>query len=114
MPKARTTAGGIRSCGWLILKFSNDRSVCAPQYLSEATCTSPKASVSVRVDCDCVQIHLSELILGNFEHEHALIKAFCTNHAGALYEREIASVESFVLELKSWRSCSKAATGVSW
>ena len=31
MPKARTTGGGMRSCGWLILKFSNDRSVCAPQ-----------------------------------------------------------------------------------
>jgi hypothetical protein len=28
------------------LKFSNDRSVCAPQYLSPGTCTSPKASVS--------------------------------------------------------------------
>lgn len=39
----------MRSCGWLILKFSNDRSVCAPQYLSAGTCTSPKASVSARV-----------------------------------------------------------------
>ena len=39
----------MRSCGWLILKFSNDRSVCAPQYLSAGTCTSPNASVSARV-----------------------------------------------------------------
>ena len=41
--------GGIRSWGWLILKFSNDRSVCAPQYLSAGTWTSPKASVSALV-----------------------------------------------------------------
>lgn len=32
------------------MKFSSERSVCAPQYLSDSTCTSPKASVSVRVD----------------------------------------------------------------
>ena len=49
MPKARTIGGGMRSCGWLILKFSRDRSVWAPQYLSEATWSSPKASLSVRV-----------------------------------------------------------------
>lgn len=51
MPNARTTGGGIRSCGWLILKFSNDRSVCAPQYLFAGTWMGPKASDSVRVDC---------------------------------------------------------------
>jgi hypothetical protein len=39
----------MRSCGWLILKFSSDRSVWAPQYLSDCTWTSPKASLSVRV-----------------------------------------------------------------
>lgn len=50
MPKARTMGGGMRSCGWLILKFSSDRSVCAPQYLSDGTWISPKASVSVRVE----------------------------------------------------------------
>lgn len=49
MPKALTMGGGMRSCGWLILKFSSERSVCAPQYLSAATCTSPKASVSALV-----------------------------------------------------------------
>jgi hypothetical protein len=27
MPKALTIGGGMRSCGWLILKFSRDRSV---------------------------------------------------------------------------------------
>ena len=48
MPKALTMGGGMRSCGWLILKFSNDRSVCAPQYLSSCTWISPKASLSVR------------------------------------------------------------------
>jgi len=50
MPNARMTGGGIRSRGWLILKFSNDLSVCAPQYLSEGTWILPKASLSVRVD----------------------------------------------------------------
>lgn len=50
IPNARMTGGGIRSCGWLILKFSSDRSVCAPQYLSAGTWISPKASVSVLVE----------------------------------------------------------------
>ena len=85
MPKARTTGGGIRSCGWLILKFSKDRSVCAPQYLSEATCTSPKASVSVRVDCDCVQVRVSSLILGPFVQELNVVDENLTDHAVALY-----------------------------
>lgn len=49
IPKARTMGGGMRSKGWLILKFPRERSVWAPQYLSEATWTSPKASLSVRV-----------------------------------------------------------------
>lgn len=49
MPNARTMGGGMRSCGWLILKFSSDRSVCAPQYLSLGTWIWPKASLSVRV-----------------------------------------------------------------
>jgi hypothetical protein len=39
----------MRSWGWLILKFSSERSVWAPQYLSLGTWTSPKASLSVRV-----------------------------------------------------------------
>jgi len=62
IPKALTMGGGIRSCGWFILKFSNDRSVCAPQYLLEATCTSPKASVSVLVDClnTCISAYSRE------------------------------------------------------
>ena len=34
------------------MKFSNDRSVCAPQYLSEGTWSSPKASLSVLVEAD--------------------------------------------------------------
>lgn len=49
MPKALTMGGGMRSWGWLMRKFSSDRSVCAPQYLSLGTWTSPKASVSVLV-----------------------------------------------------------------
>lgn len=49
IPKALTMGGGMRSWGWLILKFSSERSVCAPQYLSLCTWTSPKASLSVRV-----------------------------------------------------------------
>ena len=39
----------MRSWGWLILKFSSERSVWAPQYLSLGTWSSPKASLSVRV-----------------------------------------------------------------
>ena len=39
----------MRSCGWLILKFSRDLSVWAPQYLSDGTWISPKASDSVLV-----------------------------------------------------------------
>lgn len=39
----------MRSCGWLILKFSRERSVWAPQYLSAGTWISPKASLSVLV-----------------------------------------------------------------
>lgn len=50
IPNARTIGGGIRSCGWLIRKFSKDLSVCAPQYLSDGTWISPKASVSVLVE----------------------------------------------------------------
>lgn len=39
----------MRSWGWLMRKFSRDRSVWAPQYLSAGTWTSPKASLSVLV-----------------------------------------------------------------
>lgn len=39
----------MRSWGWLIRKFSRDRSVWAPQYLSAGTWISPKASLSVLV-----------------------------------------------------------------
>lgn len=39
----------MRSWGWLMRKFSSDRSVWAPQYLSEGTWISPKASLSERV-----------------------------------------------------------------
>lgn len=49
MPKARTMGGGMRSWGWLILKFSSERSVWAPQYLSAGTWISPKASDSALV-----------------------------------------------------------------
>ena len=35
--------------GWLMRKFSRERSVWAPQYLSAGTWTSPKASLSVLV-----------------------------------------------------------------
>jgi hypothetical protein len=49
MPKALMMGGGMRSWGWLMRKFSSDRSVCAPQYLSAGTWISPKASVSARV-----------------------------------------------------------------
>lgn len=50
MPNALTMGGGMRSWGWFILKFSSDRSVCAPQYLSAGTWISPNASLSVRVE----------------------------------------------------------------
>ena len=56
MPNARTMGGGMRSCGWLILKFSNDLSVCAPQYLSLGTWISPKASLSARVEADILAV----------------------------------------------------------
>lgn len=49
MPKALTMGGGMRSWGWLILKFDKDLCVWAPQYLSAGTCTSPNASVSALV-----------------------------------------------------------------
>ena len=49
MPKARTMGGGMRSCGWLMRKFSSERSVWAPQYRSAATWISPKASLSALV-----------------------------------------------------------------
>lgn len=49
MPKARTMGGGMRSWGWLMRKFSSERSVWAPQYLSAGTWISPKASLSVLV-----------------------------------------------------------------
>ncbi len=50
IPKALTMGGGMRSWGWLMRKFSRDRSVWAPQYLSPGTWISPKASLSVRVE----------------------------------------------------------------
>ena len=46
----------MRSCGWLILKFSRDLSVWAPQYLSDGTWISPKASDSVLVSAICVAV----------------------------------------------------------
>lgn len=49
IPNALTMGGGMRSWGWLMRKFSSERSVCAPQYLSPGTWISPKASLSVRV-----------------------------------------------------------------
>jgi hypothetical protein len=49
IPNALIMGGGIRSWGWLIRKFSSERSVCAPQYLSAGTWTSPNASVSALV-----------------------------------------------------------------
>ena len=47
MPSARMIERGIRSSP--ILKFSSERCVCAPQYLSSATSMAPMLSVSVRV-----------------------------------------------------------------
>lgn len=52
MPRALITGGGMRSWGRLMRKFSSERAVWAPQYLSAGTCTSPKASVSVLVLAD--------------------------------------------------------------
>jgi hypothetical protein len=49
IPKALMIGGGMRSWGWLMRKFSRERSVCAPQYLSAGTWISPKASLSVLV-----------------------------------------------------------------
>lgn len=49
IPNALMMGGGIRSWGWLMRKFSRDRSVWAPQYLSPGTWISPKASLSVLV-----------------------------------------------------------------
>jgi len=49
------------------LKFSNDRSVCAPQYLSEGTWSSPKASLSVLVDSDILVDWLKYLADGVVE-----------------------------------------------
>lgn len=49
IPNALMMGGGIRSWGWLMRKFSRDRSVWAPQYLSLGTWISPKASLSVLV-----------------------------------------------------------------
>src|SRR5882762_8757772 len=47
MPNARIISRGITSLP--ILKWSRDRSVCAPQYLSAGTSISPIESVSMRV-----------------------------------------------------------------
>ncbi len=47
MPSARIKGLGRRSSP--ILKFSRDRCVCAPQYLSAGTSIGPNESVSVRV-----------------------------------------------------------------
>lgn len=56
----------MRSWGWLMRKFSRERSVCAPQYLSAGTWISPKASLSVRVEailiCD-VERYLEVVLL---------------------------------------------------
>src|SRR5437016_1061616 len=49
MPNALMMGGGMRSWGWLMRKFSSERSVWAPQYLSAGTWISPKASLSVLV-----------------------------------------------------------------
>lgn len=49
IPNALITGGGMRSWGWLMRKFSRERSVWAPQYLSAGTWISPKASLSVLV-----------------------------------------------------------------
>jgi len=46
------------------LKFSNDRSVWAPQYLSEGTWSSPKASLSVLVEEDILVVWLKDLADG--------------------------------------------------
>jgi len=46
------------------LKFSNDRSVWAPQYLSEGTWSSPKASLSVLVEEDILVDWLKDLADG--------------------------------------------------
>ena len=54
IPKALIIGGGMRSCGWLMRKFSSERSVCAPQYLSAGTWISPKASLSVRVSLEAI------------------------------------------------------------
>ena len=65
IPKARMTGGGMRSWGWLILKFSRERSVCAPQYLSEGTWISPKASLSVRIEVAILREEVKVLLRGD-------------------------------------------------
>ena len=47
--KALIISKGILPFSWLILKFSVERCVCAPQYLSAGTSTYPMVSFSVLV-----------------------------------------------------------------
>lgn len=64
IPKALMIGGGMRSWGWLMRKFSSERSVCAPQYLSAGTWISPKASLSVRVSLEAILIDVEWRSLG--------------------------------------------------
>lgn len=67
----------MRSCGWLILKFSRDRSVCAPQYLSAGTSTSPNASVSALVSAIADGVAWKYLPKrGCVEVEEAMLESF--------------------------------------
>lgn len=52
MPNAWMIGIGMISVYLAMLKFCNDRCVCAPQYLSAGTCMGPNVSYStLKLDC---------------------------------------------------------------
>src|SRR5690606_880776 len=44
-----------------ILKLLRERSVCAPQYLSAGTCTSPMVSCSIRYDMESLFLYVAKV-----------------------------------------------------
>ena len=61
-PNACMTANGMRSCGWLMLKFPKDLCVCAPHNLFAGTSIGPKASVSVLVEGPAISAEVLKVL----------------------------------------------------
>lgn len=96
------------------MKFSSDRSVWAPQYLSDFTCTGPKASVSVLVPAIVYAVAWKLLLekRGCREAFERLVAVLAVGEFRQRAELEAALVDNVALEVTELKTLSEAVDGL--